>query len=124
MQDLTRKNVNRMIDAGDTGWDAFMRAHTPLIENLATALIYEIGAETGARAHAVHVSTSRGFELCSMFRKAGHQASVETCVQYLMLNHEEHTKRFGAKTKHYPPIAYGPMLRWTAWCGGHLPAEA
>ncbi|SOE92780.1 allantoinase [Burkholderia sp. D7] len=104
MQDLTRKNVSRMIEAGDTGWDAFMRAHTPLIENLATALIYEIGAETGARAHAVHVSTSRGFELCDMYRNAGHQASIETCVQYLMLNHEEHTKRFGAKTKHYPPI--------------------
>ncbi|HSS86458.1 MAG TPA: amidohydrolase family protein, partial [Reyranella sp.] len=29
---------------------------------------------------------------------------IETCIQYLMLNHEEHTKRFGAKTKHYPPI--------------------
>lgn len=104
MQELTRKNVERMTAAGDTGWDAFMRAHTPLIENLATALIYELGAETGARAHAVHVSTSRGFHLCNMFRRAGHQASIETCVQYLMLNHEEHTRRFGAKTKHYPPI--------------------
>ena len=104
MQELTRKNVKRMIGAGDMGWDAFLRAHTPLIENLATALIYEIGAETGARAHAVHVSTSRGFELCKMYRSAGHRASIETCVQYLMLNHEEHSRRFGAKTKHYPPI--------------------
>jgi allantoinase len=75
-----------------------------LIENLATAIIYEIGAETGARAHAVHVSTSRGFELCNMYRRADHRVSIETCIQYLMLNHEEHTKRFGAKTKHYPPI--------------------
>lgn len=104
MQELTRKNVSHAIETGDTGWDAFMRAHTPLIENLATALIYEIGAETGARAHAVHVSTSRGFEICKMYRRAGHRASIETCVQYLMLNHEEHTRRFGAKTKHYPPI--------------------
>nr|BFE98249.1 hypothetical protein GCM10020185_87850 [Pseudomonas brassicacearum subsp. brassicacearum] len=67
-------------------------------------MIYEIGAQTGARAHPVHVSTSRGFELCEMYRKAGHKASIETCIQYLMLNHEEHTRRFGAKTKHYPPI--------------------
>ncbi|OJB07318.1 allantoinase, partial [Burkholderia ubonensis] len=104
MQELTRKNIARMIEAGDTGWDAFLRAHPPLIENLATALIYELGAETGARAHAVHVSTSRGFELCNMYRRAGHRASIETCVQYLMLDHETHTKRFGAKTKHYPPI--------------------
>lgn len=104
MQELTRKNISRMIEAGDTGWDAFLRAHTPLIENLATAQIYEIGAQTGARAHAVHVSTSRGFEICNMYRKAGHASSIETCIQYLMLNHEEHTKRFGARTKHYPPI--------------------
>ncbi|MGB7194197.1 MAG: amidohydrolase family protein [Collimonas pratensis] len=104
MQELTRKNIKRLVDSDDTGWDAFMRAHTPLIENLATALIYEIGAETGARAHAVHVSTSRGFELCNMYRRAGHQSTIETCIQYLMLNHEEHSKKFGAKTKHYPPI--------------------
>ncbi|WP_323121218.1 dihydroorotase [Burkholderia alba] len=104
MQELTRKNIARMTEAGDTGWDAFLRAHPPLIENLATALIYEIGAETGARAHAVHVSTSRGFALCDMYRRAGHRASIETCVQYLMLDHETHTRRFGAKTKHYPPI--------------------
>jgi len=103
-QELTRKNVKRMTEAGDTGWDAFLRAHTPLIENLATATIYEIGAQTGARAHAVHASLSRGFEICNMYRRAGHKASIETCVQYLMLNHEEHTKKFGAKTKHYPPI--------------------
>lgn len=104
MQELTRKNVARLVAAGDTGWDAFMRAHTPLVENLATTLIYEIGAETGARAHAVHVSTSRGFQICNMYRQSGHAASIETCVQYLMLNHEDHTRRFGAKTKHFPPI--------------------
>ena len=103
-QELTRKNIKRLTEAGDTGWDAFLRAHTPLIENLATAAIYEIGAATGARAHAVHVSLGRGFEICDMYRRAGHHASIETCVQYLMLNHEEHTRRFGAKTKHYPPV--------------------
>lgn len=115
MQELTRKNLTRLKEAGDTGWDAFLRAHPPLVENLATALIYEIGAETGARAHAVHVSTSRGFELCNMYRRAGHQASIETCVQYLLLNHEEHSKKFGAKTKHFPPIRpkFETELLWT-----------
>ncbi len=104
MQELTRRNIERMAAAGDTGWDAFMRAHTPLIENLATTLIYEVGAETRARAHVVHASTARSFEVCNMYRRAGNAASIETCVQYLMLNHEKHTRRFGAKTKHYPPI--------------------
>jgi allantoinase len=39
-----------------------------------------------------------------MYRRAGPRSSIETCIQYLMLNHEEHTRRFGARTKHYPPI--------------------
>ena len=104
MQEMTRKNIQRMVAKNDTGWDAFMRAHTPLIEDLATAQLYEIGAVTGARAHAVHVSTSRGFEIYKMYKNAGYPVSIETCVQYLMLNHEEHSFRLGAKTKHYPPI--------------------
>ncbi len=103
-QELTRKNIKRLIDTNDTGWDAFLRAHPPLIENLATATIYELGVAAGVRAYPVHVSTARGFEISQMYRRAGQVAPIETCVQYLMLNHEEHTRRFGAKTKHYPPI--------------------
>lgn len=104
IQYLTTKNIERMQAAGDTGWDAFMRAHTPLIEDLATNNVYELGARTGARAHVVHVSTDRGFELHRMYREAGHKVSIETCIQYLMLNHEDDAKRLGAKLKHYPPI--------------------
>ncbi|MET5013188.1 allantoinase, partial [Burkholderia pseudomallei] len=29
MQDLTRKKLARMNEAGDTGWAAFLRAHPP-----------------------------------------------------------------------------------------------
>ncbi|PZP25842.1 dihydroorotase [Pseudomonas kuykendallii] len=103
-QEMTLANIARLRAAGDTGWDAFGRAHPPLVENLATAKIYEIGAATGARAHAVHISLSRGFQLCNQYRASGVQATAETCVQYLMLNEEEHMRRLGAKTKHYPPI--------------------
>lgn len=121
MQEMTRKNIARLQQAGDTGWDAFARAHPPLVEDLATALIYEIGAATGARAHAVHVSTARGFELCAMYRRAGHAASIETCVQYLMLNHEEHAQRLGARIKHYPPIRPRAEVErlWTHLASGH-----
>ena len=104
VQYLTNKNIERMQAEGDTGWDAFMRAHTPLIEDLATLQVYELGARTGTRAHVVHVSTDRGFELHRMYRTAGHKVTIETCVQYLMMNHEDDAKRLGAKLKHYPPI--------------------
>ncbi|MCR4524000.1 dihydroorotase family protein [Bosea sp. 47.2.35] len=120
-QEMTRRNIARLIEAGDTGPDAFLRAHPPLVENLATARIYEIGAETGARAHAVHVSTSRGFEICNMYKQAGYKATAESCVQYFMLNAEEHGPRFGAKIKHYPPIrpkAESDLL-WSHLAAGH-----
>jgi allantoinase len=103
-QEMTRRNIARLVEAGDTGWDAFGRAHPNRVEDLATAKVFEIGAQTGARAHVVHVSSPRGFELGRMYRGAGFHAIVETCVQYLMLNEEEHMSRLGARTKHFPPI--------------------
>ena len=121
MQEMTRRNIARLTEAGDTGWDAFARAHTPLIEDLATVIVYELGARTGARGHVVHCSTSRGFEICEMYRGAGHAASIETCVQYLMINHEEHAEKLGAKVKHYPPMrpkAENELL-WQHVAAGH-----
>ena len=121
MQEMTRRNIARLTEAGDTGWDAFARAHTPLIEDLATVIVYELGARTGARAHVVHCSTSRGFEICEMYRAAGHAASIETCVQYLMISHEEHAEKLGAKVKHYPPMRpkAETELLWQHIAAGH-----
>ena len=121
MQEMTRRNIARLTEAGDTGWDAFARAHTPLIEDLATVIVYELGARTGARAHVVHCSTSRGFEICDMYRVAGHAASIETCVQYLMISHEEHSEKLGAKVKHYPPMRpkAETELLWQHIAAGH-----
>jgi allantoinase len=120
-QELTRKNIARLIDAGDTGWDAFGRAHTPLIEHLATATVYELGALTGARAGVVHWSLSRGFEVCQMYRRAGYKATIETCVQYLMLNGEDDMRRLGAKLKHYPPMRSTAEIErlWGHIAAGH-----
>jgi allantoinase len=104
IQDLTLRNIQRLQQKGRCDISTFLEAHTQLIENLATSAVYELGAETGARAHVVHVSTGRGFEIHEMYQNAGHQVSIETCVQYLMLNHEEHATDLGALVKHYPPI--------------------
>jgi allantoinase len=103
-QELTRKNIAALVAAGDTTWDAFCRAHPPLVEHLATVAIYELGALTGARAHVVHCSLGRGFDVCEMYKAAGARASIETCVQYLMLNAEDDMRRLGARLKHYPPV--------------------
>jgi allantoinase len=120
-QELTRKNIAKLIEAGDTAWDAYCRAHAPLVEHLATVAVYELGALSGARAHIVHCSLARGFEVCESYKAAGHKASIETCVQYLMLNAEDDMKRLGAKLKHYPPVRPQSEvdLLWTHIAAGH-----
>jgi allantoinase len=120
-QELTRKNIARLTEAGDTGWDAFGRAHPPLVEHLATVSIYELGALTGARAAVVHCSLARGFEVCEQYKSAGHKVAIETCVQYLMLDHENDMKRLGAKLKHYPPVRSRDEVErlWTHVAAGH-----
>jgi allantoinase len=120
-QELTRRNIARLTEAGDIGWDAFCRAHPPLVEQLATVTIYELGALTGARAHVVHCSLARGFEVCETYKASGHRASIETCVQYLMLNAEDDMKRLGARLKHYPPVRPQSEveLLWTHIAAGH-----
>lgn len=100
---ISSKNIHNFKLSQDVDVSAWGRALPMLVEDLATARVYELGALTGARAHAVHVSTGRGFELRNMYRAHGHQASVETCIQYLMLD-ENDMIRLGAKAKHYPPI--------------------
>jgi allantoinase len=103
-QELSDKNIAAAKASGRTDALGFCAAHSPLVENMASATIYELGAQSGARAHVVHCSLARGFEVCAMYRRAGHAASIETCVQYLMLDSDEHVPRFGNRTKHYPPM--------------------
>lgn len=76
-------------------------------ETLAIAQIYEIGADTGCRAHIVHCSTSRGYELAAAYRSMGHRATIEACLHYLVLG-EEDLARLGGLGKVNPPIRPAP----------------
>ncbi len=102
-QEMSRRAITAAVARGDVGADGYARALPPLVEDLATARIFELGAITGARAHAVHVSTARGLALVGAYRARGHRVSAETCVQYLMLTDAD-VSRLGARAKHYPPI--------------------
>jgi allantoinase len=99
------------------------RAHglsrPPLSEALATAQIYEIGAATGCRAHVVHCSIGRGYDLCAAYRQQGFDMSIEACIHYLVLTEEDDVSRIGGFAKINPPIR--PRAeREALW--GHLAA--
>ncbi len=90
--------------SGITDWRAHALSRPPLAELLATAQIYETGAETGCPAHVVHCSLSRGYALAAAYRASGHAATIECCIHYLVLDEENDVRRLGGKAKINPPI--------------------
>lgn len=93
----------RLRAAGASDYLAHGASRPIYSEMLAVTQIYEIGADTGARAHVVHCSAGRGYELCAAYRAMGHQATIEACLHYLILS-EEDLVRLGPLGKVNPPI--------------------
>jgi allantoinase len=89
---------------GDTSYSAHGLSRPPITEALATAQVYEIGAATGCPAHIVHCSISRGYELAAAYRSQGHEATIEACIHYLILDEENDVKRLRGRAKVNPPI--------------------
>lgn len=94
------------------------RAHTlsrPVYsENLAILQIYELGADTGCRAHVVHCSNSRGYDICTNYQKQGFQSTIEACLHYLVLSEEDDVARLVGRAKVNPPIR-GRAEREALW---------
>lgn len=101
--ETVRAMTERVRLSGATDYAAHGRARPPLAEALATAQVYETGAATGCAAHVVHCSIGRGYELAAAYRAQGHQATIEACIHYLMLD-EGDVARLGGMAKVNPPI--------------------
>ena len=83
--------------------------------------IYELGAMADCRAHVVHCSIGRGYDLCEAYKKLGHRVSIEACVHYLALNENDVMKQ-GALAKVNPPIRPQEEVE-KLWCHaaeGHI----
>lgn len=87
-----------------TDYTAHSASRPIYAENLAIQQIYELGAETGCRAHVVHCSNSRGYDICNSFQKQGFDTTIEACLHYLILSEDEDVSRLGGKAKVNPPI--------------------
>ena len=102
-QEIIDYELGKAREQGLTSPAAHNITRPPISEMLATAEVYELGAMSGCRAHIVHCSISRGFDLCESYKQQGHKASIETCVQYLSFA-EEDLDELGARIKQNPPI--------------------
>ena len=102
--EFVRAAMEAVKAAGITDWRAHGLSRPPLTELLATLQIYETGAATGAAAHVVHCSLSRGYDIAADYRARGFHASIECCIHYLTLDEENDVRRLGGKAKINPPI--------------------
>ena len=107
--------------AGRNSYQTYGETRPPISETLAINEVYEIGVTSGCRAHVVHCSLDRGFEICESFKALGYKASIETCVQYLFFS-EEDMEVLGAKIKQGPPIRPLPEREnlWRRVAQGHV----
>jgi allantoinase len=102
--EFVRAAMDAVKAAGITDWRAHAMSRPPLAELLATLQVYETGVATGAAAHIVHCSLSRGYDIAADYRARGFHASIECCIHYLVLDEENDVKRLGGKAKINPPI--------------------
>ena len=91
-------------DSGITDYRAHGASRPPIAETLAIAEVYEIAAATGCPAHIVHCSVGRGYDLAKVYRAQGVDATIETCIHYLVCTEEDDVSRLVGKAKCNPPI--------------------
>jgi len=75
------------LDAPPAGasYRAWLAARPAAVEERAVAEVVAAVAETGGRAHVVHVSSAGGADLVARARRAGLPITAETCPHYLTL---------------------------------------
>jgi allantoinase len=102
--EMVRACIAEVEASGETDYAAHGRSRPPITEALATVQVYEIGASTGCASHIVHCSIGRGYELAAAYRSQGHEATIEACIHYLMLDEDNDVKRLKGRAKVNPPI--------------------
>lgn len=103
-EETVKTLLARALADGETDYGAHARTRPVYAENIAIQQIYEIGADTGCRAHVVHCSNGRGYAICRAFREQGFAATIEACLHYLVLCEEEDVARLKGRAKVNPPI--------------------
>ncbi|MEV4297362.1 allantoinase AllB [Microbispora rosea] len=108
-----------LAEPGGPAYDDFLRSRPQEAERRAVEQVIALAAETGARAHIVHVSAAACVEPLRAAQSAGVRVTAETCPHYLTLAAEQVT---GPAYKCCPPIreAANRDALWRALADGVL----
>ena len=120
-QEVVDHEIAKINQTNNNHYTSYGLSRPPISETLAINEVYELGVESGCRAHIVHCSIDRGFEISETFKKLGYKASIETCIHYLTFS-EEDMAELGSKIKVGPPIRPLPEREnlWRRVEAGHV----
>jgi len=107
-QEIVHARIAKARAAGENGIEAHSSSRPLAAEQASTAHFLELGALTGAHAHIVHLTSSRGFHLVQNYRRDGFRATGELCVHYLWFD-PSIDSALGARMKVNPPIRPGQI---------------
>ncbi|MFC4812643.1 allantoinase AllB [Paenibacillus sp. GCM10023250] len=99
--------------AGEASMRDFMASRPPEAELEAVKAALEMAWRTGCRLHFVHISTPEAIGLIAEAKRAGLDATAETCPHYLVFA-EDDALRIGVHAKCAPPIR-GSREREALW---------
>lgn len=102
--EVVKHLIDRVQRKGQTDYTGHSASRPVYAENLAVLQVYELGADTGCRAHVVHCSNGRGYEICASYQRQGFPATMEACLHYLVLSEEDDVSQLGGRGKVNPPI--------------------
>jgi allantoinase len=100
---LTSRLAARAVAEGRTTMRDFLDSRPIEAELEAIERALALATEADCSLHVVHVSTARGAALVAEARRAGLDATCETCPHYLVLNDED-AQRLGTIAKCAPPL--------------------
>ncbi len=112
--EVVKHLIEAVKQSGDTDYRAHTRSRPVYSENLAVLQVYELGADTGCRAHVVHCSNGRGYEICRSYQNQGFDVTMEACLHYMVLSEDEDVSRLIGRGKVNPPIR-GAKEREALW---------
>jgi allantoinase len=107
-QEIVLARIAKARAAGENGIEAHSSSRPLAAEQASTAHFLELGALSGAHAHIVHLTSTRGFHLVENYRRDGFRATGELCVHYLWFDPSRDTE-LGARMKVNPPIRPGQI---------------
>ena len=94
-EDLIRSIMESLSPEQLTDMSTLALARPDLCESTAISQVGRVAAETGCRAHIVHVSSDKGLTAVQEARKAGAAVTAQTCPQYLVLGADSYDRMDG-----------------------------